>query len=197
MLDTPPADAKIGASFGAGMFLDLKDIGSETLSFDGDVPVPETEWYRGESVRFLAGHAAVRVELSEGRIEMTGRLSAKVDLTCGRCLERWTWDFETPVALHLLATESEKGEETGKSVEGVLESEDEWTLDGTALDLGRLCREFVLLNLPLKPVCRPDCKGLCPQCGANRNHGDCDCRATSIDPRLASLLEFKKRLDSD
>jgi len=53
-----------------------------------------------------------------------------------------------------------------------------------------LWEEFVLA-LPVKPLCRPDCKGLCPSCGHNKNYGDCDCAAGSGDPRLAVLRSLK------
>ena len=54
------------------------------------------------------------------------------------------------------------------------------------IDLGPLARDAVVLELPMAPLCREDCAGLCPQCGANRNEGDCGCVAPR-DPRWANL----------
>jgi len=55
------------------------------------------------------------------------------------------------------------------------------------LDLGPLTREYMLLAFPLQPLCRPDCKGLCPECGANWNDSECEHTAVAPDPRLAGL----------
>ena len=61
-------------------------------------------------------------------------------------------------------------------------------------DLDQIAREQIYLSLPLKPICAPDCAGLCATCGGNRNRIQCGCRSTEVDPRLAPLLELKKRL---
>ncbi|MDR6227262.1 YceD family protein [Desmospora profundinema] len=59
-------------------------------------------------------------------------------------------------------------------------------------DLTPYIREALLLGLPLAPVCRLDCRGLCPVCGVNLNHESCDCDTGRVDPRLAKLQEFFK-----
>ena len=64
--------------------------------------------------------------------------------------------------------------------------EDAYPLVDDELDLEPLVRDAVLLELPLAPLCREDCAGLCPQCGANRNEGACGCAAPR-DPRWATL----------
>ena len=64
---------------------------------------------------------------------------------------------------------------------------------GEGLDLRPLLAEQVLLDLPMKPLCGEDCRGLCAQCGANRNLEDCDCEPPP-DPRLAALGELRDRL---
>jgi uncharacterized protein len=55
------------------------------------------------------------------------------------------------------------------------------------LDLTPLTREYMLLDFPLRPLCRPDCRGLCPECGVNRNETACEHDAPTTDPRLAGL----------
>src|SRR5215218_4717895 len=55
------------------------------------------------------------------------------------------------------------------------------------VDLEPLAREALVLDLPLAPLCREDCRGLCPTCGADLNLGDCDCPPADIDPRWAAL----------
>jgi uncharacterized protein len=56
-------------------------------------------------------------------------------------------------------------------------------------------REAVLLDLPLAPLCRPDCAGLCPECGADLNAGDCGHRPNATDPRWTALDDLRERLD--
>ncbi len=59
------------------------------------------------------------------------------------------------------------------------------------IDLNELMREQFYLALPMKPLCREDCKGLCAQCGTNLNTGTCDCAPVWEDPRLAALKALK------
>ncbi len=62
------------------------------------------------------------------------------------------------------------------------------------IDVKGFVEEEVRLAVPLKPLCHPQCKGLCPTCGLNLNQGECGCERDEIDPRLAPLLELKKKL---
>ena len=71
----------------------------------------------------------------------------------------------------------------------------EYLAEGGRAELDVIASEQIYLNLPLKPLCREDCQGLCPTCGANRNRLKCGCRSEELDPRLAPLLELKKKLD--
>jgi uncharacterized protein len=63
---------------------------------------------------------------------------------------------------------------------------------GDAIDLGQMMREQFYLALPMKPLCMPDCKGLCPVCGKNRNRETCSCESTWVDPRFEVLRNLKK-----
>ena len=109
--------------------------------------------------------------LTDG-IVVTGQVSAPWEAACRRCLgpahgrldvtvrELYQSDPQTDVA---------------------------FTIDGEVLDLEPLVREAVLLELPLAPLCRPDCAGLCPTCGADLAEGPCDCPPAAGDPRWAVL----------
>ena len=59
------------------------------------------------------------------------------------------------------------------------------------LDLTEAIRQYRVMALPMKPLCREECAGLCPTCGKNLNTGPCDCPANEIDPRWAKLLKLK------
>jgi uncharacterized protein len=64
------------------------------------------------------------------------------------------------------------------------------------VDLNELLREQFYLALPMKPLCRDDCRGLCPECGANRNTDACACEPAWEDPRLAPLKRLVKPKES-
>lgn len=68
-------------------------------------------------------------------------------------------------------------------------------LAGDQLDLREAVRELVLLDVPTTPLCRPDCAGLCPTCGANLNDGACGCAPAPADPRWAALADFRDPAD--
>ena len=97
-------------------------------------------------------------------------------MPCDRCGEStrrdWSRDFS-----HVLVREL--GDEQDDDTYVVVSDE--------RLDLEELLREDILLELPSKYLCSPDCKGLCPKCGKNLNEGDCGCEAEEIDPRLEVL----------
>ena len=59
------------------------------------------------------------------------------------------------------------------------------------LDVTELLRDVLIAGQPMKNLCKTDCKGLCPKCGANLNEGDCGCEKFFVDPRLATLKDFK------
>jgi uncharacterized protein len=73
--------------------------------------------------------------------------------------------------------------------------DDAYAFDGEVLDLRPLVQEALALDLPLAPLCRPDCAGLCPMCGANRNEADCGHRPDTRDPRWAALDALRAELD--
>ena len=111
-----------------------------------------------------------------GYIELTADFTLNMRVTCARCAE----PFDTALGFSIRHPVAEKLENE--------EDEDEYVLvaDGK-LDDTELCRSSIILNLPSRFICRDDCKGLCPECGANLNISACSCGKKKIDPRLAKL----------
>ncbi|NLX09743.1 MAG: DUF177 domain-containing protein [Chloroflexi bacterium] len=76
--------------------------------------------------------------------------------------------------------------------------EAEYAVEDTGfLDLAPLLREEAILAIPMDALCRPDCAGLCPECGKNLNEGPCDCQPEEIDPRLEALRKLRDQDDRD
>lgn len=76
-------------------------------------------------------------------------------------------------------------------------SEEAFAFDGEQLDLGPMVREVVLMELPPAPLCREDCAGICPTCGADRNQAPCDCEQELGDPRWAGLDALRATLEAE
>lgn len=141
--------------------------------------------------------AALTLLPLEGGCLVRGRLTGEVALPCDRCAE------DTPVPIdHAIETFAPlpveakggalAGDDAGEDMAAdAAEAHIVWENGAPLLDVAALCWEEFMLALPLRPLCRPDCKGLCPHCGVNRNEGDCQCAADTGDPRLAVLRNFK------
>ena len=71
-----------------------------------------------------------------------------------------------------------------------IEVDEQDFMDGTMLDVDKLVYPEVLINLPAKILCKPDCLGLCPVCGANLNQGECGCDRSSPDPRMSVIQDI-------
>jgi uncharacterized protein len=115
--------------------------------------------------------ADVVLESVLGGVSVAGTVSAPWAGVCRRCLAPASGVLKVPV--REIYTDDGDGEET-------------YPLVGDEVDLEPLVRDAVLLELPQAPLCRPDCQGLCPYCGANRNEEACGCEAPS-DPRWSAL----------
>ncbi|PIE82429.1 MAG: hypothetical protein CSA11_00630 [Chloroflexi bacterium] len=114
---------------------------------------------------------------SEG-VYLSGELQTATAVTCVRCLIDALASVQ--VSLDELLYYPPKAAPPGELFIGE---------DGY-IDLGPLIREMTILELPIRPLCKPDCQGLCQECGANLNETECDCKIDDIDPRLAKLKEL-------
>jgi len=130
----------------------------------------------------------VSVERRGTEVVVTGGLQATARLQCSRCLEPVAASVAPVLDLHLLPAPSVRHERVELGL-------DDLELDfyqGDTLDLGRLLHSETHLALPMKHLCRDDCRGLCPICGGNRNLTVCACEERRVDPRLASLEALRR-----
>jgi len=125
--------------------------------------------------------APLKAALSAQRIgdivEIEGNVSTAVRMNCGRCLQSFAMPLESSFALAYSQKEPAP-EQSGSSKEEVeLTAEDMGLIyfQGEEINLKNEIQEQVVLAFPLRTICHPDCKGLCPKCGADLNTEECDC----------------------
>ena len=121
---------------------------------------------------------------------INGIIEGSWSVQCARCLDLFDLNASSNFRIHL---KHRVLSEDNSEFEG-FENEhlDESTFSGDIINLSDIIREQMILQLPIKPLCSEDCKGLCPICGINLNHGDCDCDKEKIDPRLSKLKDLFK-----
>jgi uncharacterized protein len=174
------------------MFIDIYKIDPDGLSFDEPVLGGDRQGEVADDARVVEARMTGTAEPGERGVDLRAHLAARVELECSRCLERFECTISSDFYLNLVPDGAEFG--VGESEVSEESASLFFASEGRA-DLAQIAAEQVNLGLPLKPVCREDCKGLCPTCGVNRNRIECGCRDEDVDPRLAPLLDFKKRLD--
>lgn len=121
------------------------------------------------------------------KIHARGTLEADLRLECNRCLRplRQTVRVEIDEECALVQTDAPEAYVTEEEEEEALP-----ILDDDVVDLSELVRQNLVVGVPTALLCSPDCRGICPQCGQDRNERDCGCRVERVDPRLAKLQEL-------
>jgi uncharacterized protein len=139
-----------------------------------EIDLPRVRLAEDVTLDFLRG--ALRLSRNSHGILVQGDLETHVLTECVRCLT----PFYLPVPLHI---------EELFSIPPYIDTP--YTVDEAGnLDLAPLLREEAILALPTSALCRPDCAGLCPECGQNLNEGHCHCHSENIDPRFAILAQL-------
>jgi uncharacterized protein len=131
---------------------------------------------------------ALEVEPDGSDVFVRGRVAATVPQTCGRCLQSFPARVDALLDVRLVP------KPTGAdSIELGADDLDVDFYDNDELDVSRVVENEASLALPMKPLCREDCRGLCPVCGADRNVAPCTCDTRPPDPRLAALRDLAAR----
>ena len=125
-----------------------------------------------------------RVRLSGHQVFVNGHVETRAQVECDRCLK----PVELPVnADFTLEYISGSDYESSQAVELTEEQLSVSVFDGDGIDVDEIVKEQILLAVPTRMRCREDCKGICPECGADKNKGECNCVTNEIDPRWAAL----------
>ena len=148
----------------------------------------------GDEVHFPGRFTGEAMAINTGEAIMVDlNLAGEAELHCGRCLKA----FRLP--LRVRATEEfRRGTPPPGTEPGELQEDDGETFayyDGDSIELADTIRQDVILELPLRPLCSPDCKGLCVHCGHDLNEGPCGCAEAPSDPRFEALKHFVPKKD--
>ena len=154
--------------------LDRHPGGRSELTITGSLDLAMTAGRPGSA----AVEGTLVVQNLESRVLLNGTLVASGRAECGRCLEEFDIKWEVPVEVMILRDVD--SDETESETLLILQQKGE-------VDLREPLRECAVLGYPQAPVCRDDCKGLCPSCGIDRNQGSCECEEDNVDPRWEGL----------
>lgn len=108
---------------------------------------------------------------------LEGNIKGILVLTCSRCIEKFNYELNLNIRERISTNTDDKDDEL-------------IFIDNSKLNLHGIIIDNIIMSLPVKRLCREDCKGLCQVCGANLNYVTCNCKGEDVDPRLAKLKDF-------
>ena len=157
------------------MFLDVKELAVRKIRIRKSYAPGTVDYHTGDFRQVEPLEVRAAAEVLEGQIRITGELHTRLEMTCARCLEPVNEDVARDFDLFYrpLASMTKEEEERLK-----LDDTEIAFFEGEGLFLADVLAEQVLLALPMKAICRSDCRGLCPQCGVNLNNEECRCEVT-------------------
>ncbi len=135
-------------------------------------------------------HADLNIRSIGSEVLVNGMLEGEVELLCSRCLNAYTMRVEQQINVVYEPSAVINKEEHHKLNRDEL---DTGFYKNDTLDTDEVLVEQLLLNLPMKPLCSPECKGICPKCGADLNVSGCNCDVSEIDTRLKVLEQLLKK----
>ncbi len=166
VIDLKHIFVKDNSSMSIGYALDLSDV-----DYMGSYPLKEPAIINGT------------ISNSASLVRLEAEISYEFNAPCDRC------GHET-VRKHIVAV----SKSLASSIEGE-ESDTILIVPDMQLNLDELIYTEVITSLPMKHLCKENCKGICSKCGKNLNDGECGCNTREIDPRLAALAELLKEND--
>ncbi len=166
------------------MLIDLHELLQEEDGLRKYHPKLETDYFTTKTDSYLIKDYDLNISFhNEGRKHISCQCEGDVvlEIPCDRCLE--------PVEYKIHIDYLKDLDMNKTSEEKVAELDEEYYLDGTNFDFDVLIHNEILVNLPMKVLCRNDCKGICNRCGANLNLGSCKCDVAELDPRMSKILD--------
>jgi uncharacterized protein len=125
-----------------------------------------------------------KVRVAGNEVFVNGHIDARAQVECDRCLQPVELPVNTDFALDYISGAEYESTAAAELTEADLSLS---VFDGEAIDIDEIVKEQILLTVPARTLCREDCKGICPECGIDRNTGECSCVTDNTDPRWAAL----------
>jgi uncharacterized protein len=163
--------------------IDLQAVTEDPLAFEFEIPLSLPALDREPLLEISPVHLEGTLSRIEGGFSLDARCAFDGRLECSRCLASYPFAVDDPFALVLAPRPAATSDVRELSRDDL----DVYSYDGDTLDVAPIAEERVQMSIPMKPLCREDCQGLCPGCGADRNLGPCGCGDPKPDPRWAAL----------
>jgi len=125
-----------------------------------------------------------KVRLAGAEVFVNGHIETRAQVECDRCLQRVDVEVKADFALPYITGADYESSGTAELTEDEMSVS---VFDGESIDIDEIVKEQILLAVPARMLCRPDCRGICPECGIDKNTGDCACVTDEVDPRWAAL----------
>ncbi len=160
------------------MIINLRELRrlDHAVERDGTLELPRVAKENVQVEAIQPVHAHLSAQLAQGLCRVEGDLETTITYRCSRCLEA----FDSPLTAALDEVFSER--ETW--------DEDVHVVTGDEILIDPYIEQAINLTIEFRPLCKPDCQGLCPTCGTNQNHGSCGCEKRTVDPRLSILQDL-------
>lgn len=128
------------------------------------------------------------VRLSGNEVFVNGHVDTRAQVECDRCLKPVELPVSADFALEYITGPEYESSDVAELSEAEMSVS---VFDGKGIDVDEIVKEQVLLAVPTRMLCREDCKGICPECGIDKNTGECQCVTDDIDPRWAALRNLE------
>ncbi len=171
------------------MFLDVKELALHKLRLHQSYAPGAVDYHTRDFRQTDPLEVRATAEMVDSQIRISGELHTRVEIACARCLAPVIEEVSRDFDLYYRPMQSISREE---EVRLRLDDTEIAFFEGDGLFLTDVLAEQVLLAIPMKIICRSDCKGLCPHCGANLNSDECRCESHPGDPRMAPLARLKQ-----
>ncbi|WP_315067398.1 DUF177 domain-containing protein [uncultured Clostridium sp.] len=145
---------------------------SKNIDYTFEIPVFDFE---GDTIKSVGSCEVIGVISSDSDILiLNAKIKANLEMTCSRCLDTFIYPIDIDIEERFTTNRDSKDDETIVVMDDVL-------------DITEIVENSIISTLPIKRVCKNDCKGLCQECGCNLNHVSCSCQKENVDIRFEAL----------
>jgi uncharacterized protein len=171
------------------MFFDINELALRKVRIRKSYAPGTLDYHSGEFRQIEPLEVRATAEMAENQIRVYGNLHTRVEMVCARCLDGVVEEISRDFDLYYRPMNSISEDEELKLH---VDDTEVAFYEGDGMFLADVLAEQVILGLPMKVICRSDCRGLCAHCGANLNNEECRCEKHAADPRLAPLARLKQ-----